>query len=341
MAIVQFHGTQVDYARIVRCAALVAMFFLVLPRAAEAAGTARLVYLRGQGAESCPDDVAMRDAVAARLGYDPFTPFALDTLFTEIDKEGSGFVARVKLVGNDGAVRGARTLGTTGACSELTTTLALTISLAIDPMAFARKGPPEGLPPSERPVDTTTPPTDETSPPPPDETPPPPPAPRERVRFGGGAGVVGAAGAEPGPGLGFFVFADARYGAFGGVLEGRADLPSSADAGGARVSSSLLALSLLPCAYSGFVFACARGALGRLSAEGLDVTQPGTSSALWAAAGARIGGDFPLGAVLRVRLHVGTDAVLTRYDLRIGGFPVFRTAPLAGDLGLALGATLP
>src|SRR5262245_61835748 len=80
--------------------------------------TARLVYLRGPGTGTCPDEGALRDAVAARLGYDPFTPFSLDTLFAEVDKSASGFTARVKLVAHDNTVRGARELRAAGACGD-------------------------------------------------------------------------------------------------------------------------------------------------------------------------------------------------------------------------------
>ena len=42
------------------------------PAHAEPAG--RLVYDRGPGAEACPDEMALRRAVGARLGEDPFDP---------------------------------------------------------------------------------------------------------------------------------------------------------------------------------------------------------------------------------------------------------------------------
>src|SRR5262249_55117823 len=120
---------------------------------AGAANTARLVYLRGQGTEACPDERALEDAVAARLGYDPFSTWAVDTLFVELEKDSTGWNARVKLVTRENVVRGARTLHAS-ACSALIPTLGLTISLAIDPMSGTRNAtdPPEG-PPKERPVE--------------------------------------------------------------------------------------------------------------------------------------------------------------------------------------------
>jgi hypothetical protein len=326
--------------------AAVAMgMLLASPSEARASTTARLVYLRGAGTESCPDEGELRDAVAARLGYDPFTPFALDTLFTEVDKNANGFVANVKLVSHENTVRGARTLQTTGPCSDLMASLALTISIAIDPMAGTRKGPPEGLPPGEREVDTALP----SSPRPEEpiaETPAPPapapPAPSPPLSFSIGAGLLGGAGYAPGPGLGFALFARARLGDASLALEGRADLASGTDvSAGGRVQSSLVAVTLMPCGHVGVLFGCARGSLGRLQAEGLDVTEPGSSGAIWAAAGVRAGAELPLSSVFALRLHADGDVLITRYALRIGGATAFRYPAGAGALGLAAVATFP
>lgn len=315
---------------------------------ARASTTARLVYLRGTGTESCPDQGELRDAVAARLGYDPFTPFALETLFTEVDKEPNGFVARVKLVGHDNTVRGARTLQTTGPCSDLMASLALTISIAIDPMAGTRKGPPAGLPPGERevaPVETapSSPrsgePIEDVPPAPPPE---PAPQPSSRVALAVGAGTLGSVGYAPGAAVGFAIFARARAGDVSLTLEGRADLPAGAGAsGGGRVESSLLAATLLPCGHVGLVFGCVRGSLGRLAAQGVDVTDPGSTGVLWAAVGLRAGAELPLGRVFAIRLHVDGDALVTRYTLRIGGVTRFRYPAAAGGIGLAVAATFP
>ncbi|MBX3191924.1 MAG: hypothetical protein KF819_33345 [Labilithrix sp.] len=320
----------------------IAALLAFLPRAAEAAPTARLVYLRGPGAESCPGEGELRDAVAARLGYDPFATFALDTLFTEIDKEGAGYVARVKLVSHDNTVRGARALRGDGACSDLVASLALTISIAIDPLALTRQGRPEGLPPEERPVEPI--PDDprdtvdgvEAV----DDPPEAPLEPAQRVRFTVGAGGAASMGTAPGAALGFLVFGRARYGDVSLTVEGRADLVSSADADGpGRVSSSLVALTLLPCGHSRWFFGCARASLGSLTASGLDVASPGSSNAVWGAVGARLGLDIPLHEVLSLRIHADGDVVVTRYELRFGDRQAFRYPAVAGGAGVALAAT--
>jgi hypothetical protein len=312
---------------------------------ARASTTARLVYLRGAGTETCPNEVELHDAVAARLGYDPFTPFALETLFTEVDKDGTGFVARVKLVAHDNSVRGARTLKTTGPCTDLMASLALTISIAIDPMAGSRKGPPEGLPPRERDVEIG-PSEPRTDGPGEDKPPPPVPDPVEpspRIYFAVGAGTIGGVAYAPGPSVGFLAFGRARRGDLSLAVEARADLPSGADVSdpGGRVRSSLVAFSLLPCGHVSVLFGCARGSLGRLSAESLDVTDPGETSSLWAAVGLRAGAEVPLGRIFAVRLHLDGDAIVTRYALRISGATSFRYPSAAGGIGLGVAATFP
>ena len=57
-------------------AAPAAITALVAARPASAGASAHLVYVRGAGAEQCPGEQAIRAAVGARLGYDPFFPDA-------------------------------------------------------------------------------------------------------------------------------------------------------------------------------------------------------------------------------------------------------------------------
>src|SRR5262245_23079712 len=85
-----------------------AMLVALAPLPARAAASARLVYLRGPGAEQCPAEDAVRAAVRARLGYDPFFTWARDTLFLEITGSGHAFRTVIKLVADDNRQRGAR-----------------------------------------------------------------------------------------------------------------------------------------------------------------------------------------------------------------------------------------
>ena len=92
---------------------------LLAAKSALATPSARLVYVRDKGAEDCPDEAALRAAVAARLGYDPFFPYAKATLFAEVGRDGNVIRARVRLVDEGNDVRGARDLEHKGArCAD-------------------------------------------------------------------------------------------------------------------------------------------------------------------------------------------------------------------------------
>ena len=78
------------------------------PRAASAAASAHLVYVRGPGAETCPDEASIRSAVSARLGYDPFFPWAHDTIFVEVTGNRGAFRVELKLVDDQSFQRGTR-----------------------------------------------------------------------------------------------------------------------------------------------------------------------------------------------------------------------------------------
>ena len=61
---------------------------VVAPAWATAPHKVRLEYVRGDGAESCAEATALRRAVSARLGYDPFDPKAANSIrFTLTGKD--------------------------------------------------------------------------------------------------------------------------------------------------------------------------------------------------------------------------------------------------------------
>jgi len=124
------------------------LFLLALSVACPASAglSATLVYLRSGTAESCPDRAALRQAVARRLGYDPFFGAAPYTVVAEVSGNGSELRARARLLNESGIVLGNRELSGTGTdCAELLASLALAISLTLDPMA-ATTDPSRELP---------------------------------------------------------------------------------------------------------------------------------------------------------------------------------------------------
>ena len=66
----------------------------------------RLEYLRGPGGEACPSPEALREAVAQRLGYDPFertAPGAPERLTVVVGRRGRGWAADVERYDAGGA----------------------------------------------------------------------------------------------------------------------------------------------------------------------------------------------------------------------------------------------
>src|SRR5580692_9213993 len=99
-------------------------------RTAGATPSARLVYSRAQSASSCPDEPALRKAVAARIGYDPFFGWAKKTVVVRmVPADGPGYVASVDLVDDEGYEHGARQIRTEGKCAELRDPVALAIAI--------------------------------------------------------------------------------------------------------------------------------------------------------------------------------------------------------------------
>jgi hypothetical protein len=103
----------------------------------------RLEYARGAGAEHCPEDAAVRSAVVARLGYDPFRDDAQRTVAAAIEGNKQRLRADVNLRDAAGAVTGTRRLvSDKNDCIELAAAMTLAISIAIDPQSLTRPAPP-------------------------------------------------------------------------------------------------------------------------------------------------------------------------------------------------------
>jgi len=123
----------------------------------------------------------MRRAVAAQLGYDPFQDDATTAVQATVGKKGERLVGRVE-VRRPGEAPGVRELSSHEMnCVSLGSAMALSISIAIDPLAItrARPSPPlEPRPPPPAPAPSSEPPHE---PPASDVRKDAPPAPIERA----------------------------------------------------------------------------------------------------------------------------------------------------------------
>jgi hypothetical protein len=310
-----------------------------------AAPPVRLIYERGPGAESCPDEDGLRAEVAARLGQDPFAATGGRTVIARIRRDPSGLRAHIEIRDEGGKATGSRDLESTkGDCKELSSAVAFAISMAIDPLAAT--GPsPSASSPSETPApagSTVVPIAEPASPaivpsPPPSAGPPASSTPSEPIAIRATLGGYGSLGIGPTaqPGVSAAVGVASRTWSFD--LEGRRDVPIEAARGAGQVSASVLALSISPCirregpATFGL---CALASLGALQGSGNDVRSPRSETGVWGAVGVRalievrLGGPFAAGAALDLL------APVVRTTLVLDGSEVWSTASLSGNLGL-------
>ena len=304
-------------------------------RPALASASAHLVYLRGPGAEQCAGEQALRAAVSARLGYDPFFAWAHETLFAEIQHADGAFHAVVKLVDENNLQRGAREISVRGDdCSVVIDAMGLTISLTIDPASVIGRSVQQH-PDPEPSVDAAvvTP-----SLPPPRQVinPAPPRAPG--LSLHAGMGLIGSMYAAPAPTAGAIAFVGLAWRALSLDVEARADYPATGDGnlpGGSRVRTWLFAGSLVPCVHIGFAFGCVVVGEGALGAAARSVHQT-EKYGPWSAIGGRLGVEWgPFGPPLSLRASAELLGIPTRDSLAVDDAPVYLVPPWSAAVALA------
>jgi hypothetical protein len=344
------------------CGALAA---LLLAGTARASPAARLVYARSPEAATCPDETALRAAVAARFGYDPFFPWARQTVVVQVARPHGKLVARVQLVDERGMAQGTREIASARRdCAELFDATALAISIALDILAqsekAAERAAPEAAPeppagaatgtatgtatatatatttatatatatttPTPTPTTTATPTTTPTAPPP-------------SLHPALGLDLEASVGLAPALVPGVSAFARLGLASISLAAEVRADAPASAadPAGrGGQVASHLFAGALVPCWHLGPLAGCAVGLFGVLEATGQDLPAPRSGSTWMAAAGGRVVLEWPLSARLALRARAEALGNLRRTTLGLGPDDVWTAPPVAGAAGAGL-----
>jgi hypothetical protein len=315
-------------------------------RDARATPSAKLTYVRGPGAERCPDEATLRQAVADRLGYDLFFPWATKTVVAEIDREKRGYTARIKIVDASGLARGERALRATSEdCGQIVRALALAISIAVDDLDLDRAPPP---PPASSP--TPPPPAAPPPEPVPEVPPPPPPAPppklppdvpprRERRGFAFEAWVAPtvSSGVAPKASVGGVVAVGGRYRFLSLDVEARADAPATGGTTQAgAVTTTIDAGAVAGCLHAPApLFLCATGLLGTFFAEGHDVAAPKSVQAPYRAVGGRIGLEVPIVWHLYFLAQADALANLTRHTVQVSGEDTYTLG--AGSLSVGAG----
>jgi hypothetical protein len=100
--------------------------------------SARLVFNRGTGADSCPSEAEIRGGVARRLGFDPFADDAPKRIHCELERSGGLFRAHIKVTAASAApVAERRLVSPRKDCAELAAAVELALSVAINPASAA------------------------------------------------------------------------------------------------------------------------------------------------------------------------------------------------------------
>jgi hypothetical protein len=303
----------------------------VTSSAAGATNTAHLVYVRGDLAQ-CPEEEEIKNAVSARLGYDPFDARSTTTVTAVITRDRGGLRANVDLRNQATGTGGRRELSSARSdCSELASAMELAIAIAIDPRSLLR---PAGSPPVE-----ATP----APPPPPVEEPPAimpaPEAPRDPVRVRVGALGSFGYGTTPSLAVAPVLFAGVRWRSVSLAVDGRFQVPTGEDASpSGSVRGSLIASGLLPCAHLGVGVACAVVLVGRFHGEGRGVDVPHEESAIYLASGLRLGVELPVGHLLYVPLSAEALGPLTPEKLYLRDVVVWRSPAVTVSALVGMGA---
>jgi hypothetical protein len=314
---------------------------LTLPASAHASekSRVRLVVEHTSEAGLCPTERTLRDAIAERMGYDPTDDDAVAVLVVRFSLEADGLVGDVRYAEDpDGAVLTRRVRTGTRQCDEAARTTALTLSLALDPLAGSAPPPTMPSPPP---------------PPPPPEAPPPAPAPMVERRAAPPAPVAGPhwtvgvgpdvllgilPSAAPGALLSFGV-EGARW-ALDALLVGTLAAETQ-NAAGLGVRASLLAGGLSPCVLFAPARFCVTAFAGALLGAGFGGASQTTDSSFYAAMGLRAAVDVPLTGALFLRPTAGVETPLTRTTLGFGAVDVWTTPVVAATLSFPVVLRLP
>src|SRR5262245_21131356 len=138
-----------------RLVAVLASAFALTAAPTFARRSARIVYSRDPNAAECPDEVGIRNAVAMRLGYDPFEESASSIVTASVVRS-RVYEGVVQLRDEHGRVQGEKKLTSSADdCTELASAMALTISIVLDPRAaMGETERPDARPPLPDPHDS-------------------------------------------------------------------------------------------------------------------------------------------------------------------------------------------
>lgn len=300
------------------------LFLCVASRAVAAPREVALTFTVEAGLDSCPDERWIRQAVSARLGFDPFKE-ASDTKVDAVIVRAERGLKGTLQVNDPARERPARRelASVAGDCLELASAMELAIVIAVDPQYLTRSSAP-----AEKPA-ALPPPSSVATPvlPAPVATSMPP-------KLHVGVGALGSAGISPFLAAGVAVDARVKWKHVSVGIEGRAQFHAPAPADGGRVGSSAFLGAVVSCAHYRWLAGCGVVSAGALQVTGEFSGTVHRESSPLLLAGVRLEAWVPIMGDFGVRPFADVQAVLTRTTVQSGSTPVWVTAPVMGTLGL-------
>lgn len=260
---------------------------------------------------------ALREAVAARLGYDPFVDQA--GLAVDVKLVGTSTVKATLTVARPKGAPATRVLSGPGDCVGLTSAVSLALAVAIDPLVMTRPAPaPVVVAEPVKPVA----PVDQPAAPAPAPVVVAPAAPvsepvvvKTAITFAAGADI----GQQPEGILG--IRAGVRVGGktLTGLLEGVVILPSRLNlAGGGAIDAFFVGGDAGVCAGASVFVGCALVRAGAMRFQGVQLTDVQSGWLPAFSAGVRAGLEWPKESVLAVQLAGELRVPITRLRVLVG-----------------------
>jgi hypothetical protein len=320
-----------------------ATFVVPATASADELRRASLEYSATDPKAACPDEHALRQRVATRLGADPFTE-AGDLAFRVVLVPRGGRYAATITVDDRGGPATTRTLDDTS-CPALVDSVASTIALTIDPIGRAARADTRDAPVQELPAPTAT--SVEVRPAErrdhaPRRPPPRPKPPGLPIAPTATLDAIAHVGLAPNPTLGARVGLGLASRRVSVHAEGSAE--ATAAAGGAQdeIVGQVFAAHVVPClALAGPWIACAAVDLGVIRARARLAALPDYGVDPIVGLGGRVGLRIPMGSVVAFRAQLEGGGLAMRVSYILDGRRATTTGPVFFGLTLGLEARAP
>jgi hypothetical protein len=283
------------------------------------------VALKYEAPPQCPDEPALRQLVAARLGVDPFLPEAPSVVTVKV-ASGAPLQAEVALESPNAPVR--RKTLTGKDCTELMQSVAVTVALVVDPVLKRVELEVEKKPePEPAPLPVVAP-----APAPEPQKPAPPVEPLHwQLSVGGSANLGQAITAQPNLRL------ETRLRIatlFSLGLEGRIAFPVTGSLAQGQLTTSAMLGAIVPCLHWKWLAGCADFTAGALRLEGQALASARAASVFHAMVGLRAIFSVPLGEHFAIGAMLEGQVPLTRATALVGTERVWTVPPVGGGVGI-------